>query len=167
LITYKQQGYDIKPMNITLVAFFIMSLSLVGGEYVLHLFSVDVSSFAIAGSIVIFLLSLEMTLGVKLFKTETKDKQIVIPLAFPLIAGPGSITTIITLRAEYHMWTLMLALVMNMLVVFAALLSLDRLSKLLGPTGTYVTEKIFGIILMAIAVKIFIASTGIEILLKK
>lgn len=167
LITFKRQGIDIKPKQITLIAFVIMTLALFGGEFFLNIFGVDVSSFAIAGSIVIFILSLEMTLGIKLFKSDVTNKQSVVPLAFPLIAGPGSITTLITLRAEFNIWTLMVALALNMLVVFLALNSLDRISRILGPTGAYITEKIFGIILMAIAVKIFINSTGFNNILPK
>lgn len=163
LIVYKKQGHNIVPSKITAMVFAILTVSLVGGELVLHLFGIDIGSFAIAGSMVIFFLSLEMTLGISIFKSDPQAETSVVPIAFPLLAGPGSITTLITLRAEYSMWVILAGLALNMVVIYVVLHSLTRLSNILKPSATYFIQKIFGIILMAIAVKIFLKTTGIPL----
>jgi multiple antibiotic resistance protein len=163
ILKYRDEGTNIHPLKITLVAFIILLIFLFGGELVLGLFGVDISSFAIAGSIVIFLIALEMILGIKIFRTEASISTPVFPIAFPLIAGAGSITTLISLRAEYDIITISLALAMNMLVVFIVLKLANKIEKLLGPTGLFIMKRIFGIILLAIAIKLFLSNTGIEI----
>jgi multiple antibiotic resistance protein len=131
------------------------------GEPLLGLFGVDISSFAIAGSIVILLLGLEMVLGIELFKMDSPGGGTIVPIAFPLIAGAGSITTLLSLKAEYEPVNILIALVLNMLVVFLVLRLTSFFEKMLGPAGVHILKKVFGIILLAIAVKLFITNTGI------
>ncbi len=145
----------------TLVAFVIFLLFFFAGEPLLGLFGVDISSFAIAGSIVILLLGLEMVLGIELFKHDSPAGGTVVPIAFPLIAGAGSITTLLSLKAEYATSNILIALIANMIVVFVVLRTTSLVERILGPTGIHIIRKIFGIILLAIAVKLFMTNTGI------
>ena len=126
------------------------------GEPFLNLLGLDVSSFAVGGSIVIFILGLEMVLGAEFFKSE-KDVRAstVVPIAFPLIAGSGTLTTIISLKANYTQTTILLAILINLVIVFVALKSLRLIERILGPAGLIAVRKFFGVILLAIAVKIF------------
>ncbi|MEO0311667.1 MAG: hypothetical protein RIQ89_1324, partial [Bacteroidota bacterium] len=116
---------------------------------------VDVASFAIAGSLVIFFLALEMILGIKLYRDELPETASVVPLAFPLIAGTGTMTTLLSLRSEYDMLTIILGIAFNLIVVYIVLRNLKWLEKLLGPAGINILRKVFGIVLLAIAVKLF------------
>jgi len=145
----------------TLVAFVIFLLFFFAGEPLLGLFGVDISSFAIAGSLVILLLGLEMVLGIELFKHDSPAGGTVVPIAFPLIAGAGSITTLLSLKAEYATSNILIALIANMIVVFVVLRTTSLVERILGPTGIHIIRKIFGIILLAIAVKLFMTNTGI------
>ena len=145
----------------TLVASVIFLLFFFAGEPLLGLFGVDISSFAIAGSIVILLLGLEMILGIELFKHDSPAGGTVVPIAFPLIAGAGSITTLLSLKAEYETVNILIALIANMIVVFMVLKTTSLVERILGPTGIHILRKIFGIILLAIAVKLFMTNTGI------
>ena len=133
-----------------------MILFLYIGEPFLNLLGVDVRSFAVGGSIVIFILGLEMVLGLEFFKSE-KDVRAatVVPIAFPLIAGSGTLTTIISLKAIYTQPTVLLAILINLLIVFFVLKSLQFIERMLGPAGMIAVRKFFGVILLAIAVKIF------------
>lgn len=160
IIDLKSRGKDIKAPKTTVVALVILTAFLFGGELILRLFGVDISSFAIAGSIVIFFLALEMVLGFELFKTEMSSDATIIPLAFPLIAGPGSITTLISLRAEYTMMEISIALVSNMVFVLIILILAEKIEKTIGKTGVYILKKFFGIILLAIAVKLFASNVN-------
>jgi multiple antibiotic resistance protein len=163
IIKFKHEGNEIYPLRITLVAFLILIIFLFGGKLILQLFGVDISSFAIAGSIVIFIIAMEMVLGVKIFKTESPKGASIVPLAFPLIAGAGSITTLLSLRADYSLLSIIIALAMNMIIVYIVLRLTDTIESLIGNTGLLILKKIFGIILLAIAVKLFISNTGIII----
>ena len=126
------------------------------GEKLLNIFGVDVRSFAVAGSIVIFILGLEMVLGVEFFKAEGDPKNsTVVPIAFPLIAGSGTLTTIISLRANYSELTILIGILLNLIIVFLVLMSLNYLARLLGAGGLLAVRKFFGVVLLAIAVKIF------------
>jgi multiple antibiotic resistance protein len=130
----------------------------------LGLFGVDISSFAIAGALILFFLSLEMVLGIQLFKYEYhKGTSSIVPLAFPLIAGAGAITTLISLKSQYNMLTIMVALVLNMILVYFVLRATKTFERILGEGGIQVLQKIFGVILLSIAVKLFISNTGINI----
>ena len=151
------------PGKATLVAFTIMLLFLFIGEPLLGLFGVDISSFAIAGSIILLLMGLEMVLGIQLFKHESGGSGAIVPIAFPLIAGAGSITTLLSLRAEYHTINILIALSLNMIIVYLVLRLTSFFERILGPNGLHIVRKFFGIILLAIAIKLFLSNTGIEL----
>jgi len=151
------------PGKTTIVAFVIMLLFLFVGEPLLGLFGVDISSFAIAGSIIVFLMGFEMVLGIQLFKHESGGSGAIVPIAFPLIAGAGSITTLLSLRAEYQTINILVALSLNMIIVYLVLRLTTFFERILGPNGVHILRKFFGIILLAIAIKLFLSNTGIEI----
>jgi len=147
----------------TLVAFGIMLLFLFIGEPLLGIFGVDISSFAIAGSFILLLMGMEMVLGIELFRNEAGSSGAIVPIAFPLIAGAGSITSLLSLRAEYETVNILIALSLNMIVVYLVLRLTTWFEKVLGPSGLHILRKFFGIILLAIAVKLFISNTGIDL----
>ena len=163
IIDIKRKTGHIDAERATLVSFVLMLLFLFAGEPFLNLFGVDVSSFAIAGSFVLLLLGMEMVLGIEFFKYDSQKQTSIVPLAFPLIAGAGSLTTILSLKAVYSAWTILIALIMNMFVVYLILRATRIFEKLLGATGILVLRKIFGVILLAIAIKLFLTTTGIQI----
>jgi multiple antibiotic resistance protein len=163
IIDIKRKTGHIDAERATLVSFVLMLLFLFAGEPFLNLFGVDVSSFAIAGSFVLLLLGMEMVLGVEFFKYESQKQSSIVPLAFPLIAGAGSLTTILSLKAVFSAWTILIALIMNMIVVYLVLRATRIFEKLLGGTGILVLRKIFGVILLAIAIKLFLTTTGIQL----
>lgn len=149
----------------TLISGGLMVLFLFGGEQFLKILGVDPHSFAVGGSIVIFILGLEMVLGIELFKSEPDAKaSVVVPIAFPLIAGSGTLTTIISLKANYDTSMVLLGILLNLLFIFIVLKSMDLIERILGPAGMIAIRKFFGVILLAIAVKIF--STNLHALLK-
>lgn len=163
ILDIKGKTGTIYPVKTTLVAFGIMFLFLIIGEPLLAVFGVDISSFAIAGSIVLLLMGLEMILGIQLFKHELGGGGAIIPIAFPLIAGAGSITTLLSLRAEYHILNILVALFLNMIIVYLVLRLTTFFERMLGPNGLHILRKFFGIILLAISIKLFISNTGIEL----
>jgi multiple antibiotic resistance protein len=156
LISLKNKLGGIKEVRATLVSGALMILFLFLGEPFLNLLSLDVGSFAVGGSIVIFILGLEMVLGAEFFKSE-KDVRAatIVPIAFPLIAGSGTLTTIISLKANYTQTTVLLAILLNLIIVFTVLKSLKFIERILGPGGLIAIRKFFGVVLLAIAVKIF------------
>jgi multiple antibiotic resistance protein len=126
---------------------------------ILKLFQVDVASFAVAGSFVLLFLALEMILDIEIFKNQGPMKEAtLVPLVFPLLAGAGSFTTLLSLRAEFAQLNIIIALVLNMVWVYAVLTATDRIERFLGKGGIYVIRKFFGIILLAIAVRLFAAN---------
>jgi len=151
------------PAKTTLVAYGIMLLFLFVGEPLLGLFGVDISSFAIAGSIILLLMGLEMIMGIQLFKHDTGGGGAIVPIAFPLIAGAGSITTLLSLRAEYETVNILVALSLNMIIVYLVLRLTTFFERILGPIGLHLLRKFFGIILLAIAIRLFLSNTGIEL----
>lgn len=163
ILDIKTKTGTIYPAKTTLVAYGIMLLFLFIGEPMLALFGVDISSFAIAGSIILLLMGLEMVLGIQLFKHESGGAGAIVPIAFPLIAGAGSITTLLSLRAEYHIVNILVALSLNMIIVYLVLRLTTFFERMLGPNGLHIVRKFFGIILLAIAIKLFLSNTGIEI----
>lgn len=163
ILDIKGKTGTIFPAKTALVAYAIMLLFLIIGEPLLGLFGVDISSFAIAGSIILLLMGLEMVLGIQLFKHETGGGGAIIPIAFPLIAGAGSITTLLSLRAEYHFANILVALSLNMIIVYLVLRLTTFFERMLGPNGLHILRKFFGIILLAIAIKLFLSNTGIEL----
>jgi multiple antibiotic resistance protein len=156
LIGLKNKMGGIREVRATLISGALMILFLFIGEKFLGVLGIDVKSFAVGGSIVIFILGLEMVLGVEFFKSEGDAKSgTVVPIAFPLIAGSGTLTTIISLRANYSEWVVLTGILINLVFVFITLKSLGMISRLLGPAGMLAVRKFFGVVLLAIAVKIF------------
>lgn len=164
ILDLKAKTGEINSERVTLVALGIMLGFLFIGTPLLGVFGVDVSSFAIAGSVVVFLLGLEMVLGVELFKHGAPGKSgAIVPLAFPLIAGAGSITTLLSLKAEYHTVNILIALILNMIFVYFVLKLTKWFERILGPGGLHILRKFFGIILLAIAIRLFLSNTGLEL----
>lgn len=156
LISLKEKLGGIREMRATLISGVLMILFMFAGEGFLKILGLDVGSFAVGGSIVIFILGLEMVLGLEFFKSDKDVKSsTMVPIAFPLIAGSGTLTTIISLKANYSETTLLIAILVNLIIVFIVLKSLNLIAKLLGPAGLIAVRKFFGVILLAIAVKIF------------
>jgi len=163
IIDIKNKTGKISAGKATIVAFAIMFAFLFIGKPLLGIFGVDISSFAIAGSFIVLLIALEMVLGVEIFKNNDSGGGSIVPIAFPLIAGAGSITTLLSLKAEYATENIAVALLMNMALTYLVLKSTRFVEKLLGPTGIAILRKVFGIILLAIAVRLFITNTGIKL----
>jgi multiple antibiotic resistance protein len=164
IIDIKQKaGKDFQPVKITLVAFAMMLLFLFVGEPLLGMFGVDLSSFAIAGALVLFFLGLELVLGHEFFKYEASSSVGIVPLSFPLIAGAGSMTTLISLRAEYTIAEILIALTLNIVFVFIVLKATKFFERFLGGAGIQILKKFFGIILLAVAIKLFMSNTGLTL----
>ncbi len=142
----------------SLVSGIIMITFLFVGEEMLKFIGVDVKSFAVAGSIVLFFLALEMILGISIYKDEEPKTASIVPIAFPLIAGAGTMTTLLSLRAEYQSINIVIAILINIVIVYAVLKLSGKIEKMLGKTGLAVIRKVFGVILLAIAVKLFAAN---------
>jgi multiple antibiotic resistance protein len=156
LLSLKKQMGGIQEIKATLISGGLMILFLFLGEPLLGVLGVETHSFAVAGSIIIFILGMEMVLGIELFKSDKNSKSsLVVPIAFPLIAGSGTLTTIISLKANYHESFILIAIVVNLVIVYIVLKSLDLIERILGPGGMVAIRKFFGVILLAIAVKIF------------
>lgn len=161
LISLKQKMGGIHEARATMISGGLMILFLFAGEKFLGVLGLDVGSFAVGGSIVIFILGLEMVLGIEFFKAEGDSKSgSLVPIAFPLIAGSGTLTTIISLNANYDKWTILAGILVNLLIVYVVLRSLNYIAKLLGQAGLLAVRKFFGVILLAIAVKIFATNVG-------
>ncbi len=158
IIDLKNKSGDINALQATLVAFAILVVFLFVGEAMLGLFGVDISSFAVAGSFVLLFLALEMILGREIFKYDMPGGASIVPIAFPLIAGAGSFTTILSLRAEYETINIIIALFLNIAIVFIVLKTTKLIEQVLGQAVIYIMKKFFGIILLAIAVKLFISN---------
>ena len=161
ILDIKAKTGDLEPGKASLAAFIIYIAFLFIGSPLLGVFGIDVSSFAIAGAFVIFLISIEMVLGIELFKHDAAGGGSIVPIAFPLIAGAGSITTILSLKAEYQTINILIALILNMIIVYMVLRLTSFFEKILGPAGLHILKKMFGIILLSIAIKLFISNTGI------
>jgi multiple antibiotic resistance protein len=156
LISLKQKMGGIRELRATLISGALMVLFLFIGEAFLKLLNLDIGSFAVGGSIVIFIVGLEMVLGWEFFKSEKDVKAAtVVPIAFPLIAGSGTLTTIMSLKANYGETSLLIAILLNLIFVYIVLRSLGPIARLLGAAGLIAVRKFFGVILLAIAVKIF------------
>lgn len=162
LIGLRQKMGDIHAGMATFVSGFLMLLFFVAGEPVLNFMGLDVGSFAIAGAIVIFIIGLEMTLGHELFRSDASTGRSgnVVPIAFPLIAGSGTLTTIMSLKAAYASYNVLAGILINLIIVFVILRSLTWVERLLGDGGIAVVRKFFGVILLAIAIKIFRDNVG-------
>jgi|SRR5690554_1162437 len=156
LIGLKKKMGEINSWHSTFVSGALMLIFFFAGEEMLKLMGLDVPSFAIAGSLIIFFLGMEMILGIDFFKSEQGEKSgSIVPIAFPLIAGSGTLTTIMSLKASYHQYNILIGIIINLIIVFFCLKSLNLIERLLGSSGIQVVRKFFGVILIAIAVKIF------------
>lgn len=157
VIDLRKKVGHIQSEKASIIAGVIMVLFLFLGKSILNLIGIDVSSFAVAGAFILFFIALEMILGITLYKQEENNAMTasVFPLAFPLIAGPGSLTTLLSLRAEYHLENIIIAIIMNVLVIFIVLKTSSKIERFLGQNGINIIRKVFGVILLAIAVKLF------------
>ena len=159
IIDLKDKGKDVNALKATLISFLLLLGFFYAGDILLRLFHVDIESFAVAGAFVIFLLSLEMILDIEIFKNQGPIKEAtLVPLVFPLLAGAGSFTTLLSLRAEYASMNIIVALVLNMLWVYFVVRMTRKVEKVLGKGGIYLIRKFFGIILLAISVKLFMSN---------
>ncbi|WP_116790449.1 MarC family protein [Flavobacterium psychrotrophum] len=145
----------IQSEKASIVALFIMVAFLFVGEEILKLIGIDANSFAVAGSFVLFFLALEMILGIRLYKEDNPSTASIVPIAFPLIAGAGTMTTLLSLRSQYDKINIIIAIVINVVVVYSVLKLSGKIEKVLGNNGLGVIRKVFGVILLAIAVKLF------------
>jgi len=162
IISLRRKVGRIESEKATIVASIIMIAFLFIGEEILNLIGIDVNSFAVAGSIVIFFLALEMILGITLFQDDKPETASIVPIAFPLIAGAGTLTTLLSIRAEFELLSIITAIIINSLFVYIVLKSSNRIENILGKNGIGIVRKVFGIILLAIAVKLF--STNINLI---
>src|SRR5210317_1939854 len=158
IISLRNKVGHIQSEKASLVAGMIMILFLFVGESILKLIGIDVNSFAVAGAIVIFFLAIEMILGITLYKDDEPETASIVPIAFPLIAGAGTMTSLLSLRAEYRVENIIVAVVVNIIFVYLVLKSSRRIERILGKNGLSVIRKVFGVILLAIAVKLFAAN---------
>ena len=159
IINLRERGQGVNALKATLISFALMIGFFYAGDFMLKLFHVDIESFAVAGALVIFLMSLEMLLDVEIFKNQGPIKEAtLVPLVFPLLAGAGAFTTLLSLRAEYASMNIVIALILNMVWVYFVLSMTGRVERFLGKGGIYLIRKFFGIILLAISVKLFMSN---------
>lgn len=155
IVDLRNKHGHIESEKAALVAAVIMIVFLFVGEEFLSLIGIDVHSFAVAGSFVLFFLALEMILGIRIYRDVEASSASIVPIAFPLIAGAGTMTTLLSLRSQFHVENIVLAIVINIFVVYGVLKSSGKIEKMLGKTGLGVVRKTFGVVLLAIAVKLF------------
>ena len=158
IIDLRQKVGHIQSEKASIVACILMIAFLYVGEAILKLIGIDVNSFAVAGSFILFFLAIEMILGIQLYKDDAPETAAIVPLAFPLIAGAGTMTSILSLKSEYETPNIIMAIILNVIVVYAVLKSSKKIEKILGNQGISVLRKIFGVILLAIAVKLFVTN---------
>jgi len=151
----------IQSEKASIVALLIMILFLFVEDEMLKIIGLDISSFAIAGSVVIFIIAMEMILGINFFKEEVPESASIVPLAFPLIAGSGTLTTLLSLKSEYETQNIIVGIILNIAFVYLVLKNTIYIEKLLGKTGLNIMRKAFGIILLAISIKLFRNNTGL------
>ncbi len=157
VISLREKSGHIHSEKASIVAAVVMIVFLFLGESILRLIGINVNEFAVAGAFILFFIALEMILGVTLFKegATSPDLASIFPLAFPMLAGPGSLTTLLSLRAEYNIWNIIIAIVLNIVIIYAVLKTSGKLQRILGKNGIMIIQKVFGVILLAIAVKLF------------
>jgi len=159
IIEMRQRVGHIQSEKATIAVLVLMVVFLFVGDKLLDIIGLDVSSFAIAGSLVIFIIAMEMILGIRLFKEEMPETVSIVPIAFPLIAGAGTMTTLLSLKTQYQTQDILVGIVLNTMFVYLVLKNVQWLEKLLGKTGLGILRKAFGIILLAIAIKLFRSNT--------
>ncbi|WP_452223999.1 MarC family protein [Lacinutrix chionoecetis] len=157
IIDLRKKAGHIQSEKASIIAGIILIAFLFLGKSILNLIGIDVSSFAVAGSFILFFIALEMILGITLYKDDETNPMTasVFPLAFPLIAGPGSLTTLLSLRAEYAIENIILAVLLNVVVIYIVLKTSRKIERLIGQNGINIVRKVFGVILLAIAIKLF------------
>ncbi|MGB2256569.1 MAG: MarC family protein [Flavobacteriaceae bacterium] len=157
IIDLRKKAGHIQSEKASIIAGLIMIVFLFVGNSILKLVGIDVHSFAVAGAFILLFIALEMILGITLYKQEDDSdlSATVFPLAFPLIAGPGSLTTLLSLKSEFHTENIIIAVIVNVLVIYVVLKTSAKIERIIGPNGIKITRKIFGVILLAIAVKLF------------
>ena len=155
IVDLRRKHGHIESEKASIVAGIIMIMFLFIGEELLNLIGIDVHSFAVAGSFVLFFLALEMILGIRIYRDEEASSASIVPLAFPLIAGAGTMTTLLSLKAQFYTINIIIAIVLNIFLVYAVLKSSAKIERLLGKNGLGVIRKTFGVVLLAIAVKLF------------
>lgn len=155
IISLRKKVGHIQSGKASIVAAIIMILFLFVGEEILKLIGIDVNSFAVAGAFVLFFLAIEMILGVAIYKDDEPESASVVPIAFPLIAGAGTMTSLLALRSEFHVENIITAIIINVIIVYIVLKSSARIERFLGKSGLGIIRKVFGVILLAIAVKLF------------
>jgi len=160
IITLREKVGHIQSGKASIIAALIMIGFLFLGEEILNLIGIDINSFAVAGSLVILFLSLEMILGITMYRDEAPETASIVPLAFPMIAGAGTMTSLLSLRAEYHVSNIIIAIVVNIIFVYIILKTSTMIQRILGKSGINIVRKVFGIVLMAIAVKLFTSNIG-------
>ncbi|HRZ73669.1 MAG TPA: MarC family protein [Flavobacterium sp.] len=158
IIDLRNKVGHIHSEKASIVACIMMIAFLFVGETILSLIGIDINSFAVAGSFVLFFLALEMILGIKLYRDEQNESTSIVPIAFPLIAGAGTMTTILSIRAEYQTINIIIAIILNIILVYGVLKSSAKIERLLTKNGLSVIRKVFGVVLLAIAVKLFAAN---------
>lgn len=163
IIDIRKKGGVIRSFQATFIAYVVLIAFLFLGKALLSLFGVDISSFAIAGSFVLLIMALEMILGVEIFRHDSPAGASIVPVAFPLIAGAGTFTTLLSLRAEFATINIIIALTLNIVFVYFILRSTNFVEKIIGMGGIYVLKKFFGIILLAMSIKLFISNFAILI----
>ncbi|PVW17412.1 MarC family protein [Marixanthomonas spongiae] len=157
IISLREKSKEIKSGRASIISAVVLIVFLFIGERILNLIGINVNEFAVAGALVLFFIALEMVLGITLFKQQDHDLNMatVFPIAFPIVAGPGSLTTLLSLRAEFELQNIIIAIFVNIIIVFIVLRTSSSLQKFLGKNGIGIIEKIFGVILLAISVKLF------------
>ncbi|WP_310557411.1 MarC family protein [Flavobacterium sp.] len=158
IVDLRSKHGHIESEKASIVAGFIMIAFLFVGEELLKLIGIDVSSFAVAGSFVLFFLALEMILGIRLYRDEEAKTASIVPIAFPLIAGAGTMTTLLSLKSQFHTINIIIAILLNIILVYAVLKASGKIEQILGKTGLGIIRKVFGVVLLAIAVKLFAAN---------
>ncbi len=162
ILVLREKYKIIESEKASIISLGIMILFLYLGEIILNLLGVDINSFAVAGSIIILFIATEMILGINLYKDKNPKTASIVPIAFPLIAGPGTLTTLISIRSEYDKINIILAIIINMIIVYMVLKSSEKIEKFLGSQGIHILRKVFGIILLAIGIKLF--TTNIKLI---
>ena len=162
ILVLREKYKIIESEKASIISLGIMILFLYLGEIILNLLGVDINSFAVAGSIIILFIATEMILGINLYKDKNPKTASIVPIAFPLIAGPGTLTTLISIRSEYDKINIILAIIINMIIVYMVLKSSEKIEKILGSQGIHIIRKVFGIILLAIGIKLF--TTNIKLI---
>jgi multiple antibiotic resistance protein len=160
ILKLRQKTGHIQSEKASIVATVIMILFLFVGESILELIGIDINSFAVAGSFIIFVLALELILGIHIFRNDVPEAASIVPLAFPMIAGAGSLTSLLSLRAEFRIENIICAIILNMIFVYFVLKASAKIERILGQAGIAILQKVFGVILLAIAVKLFASNIG-------